>query len=81
MVCMHCDATNSPFVPFTRPIEGGQAYAQICASCGRVLGLRPRLDTDPPAEPCDLTEIQLARLRFLRWRLGTTAQPQLETAA
>lgn len=81
MTCIHCEAVNSPFVPFTRPVEGGRAYAQICAFCGHVLGMRPYLETDPPPMPCDLTEIQAARLEFLLWRLRGADGPQLDAAA
>ena len=70
MICLHCNAENSPFLPFTKPLEHGHAYAQVCATCGHVLGLRPRVDSDPPVIPCDLSDTQIARLEFLRWRLA-----------
>jgi hypothetical protein len=70
MKCQHCNTENSRLLPFGRAIEGGRAYAQSCEICGRVLGLRPRVETDPPATPPDLTDAQAARLLFLRWRLN-----------
>lgn len=72
MKCQHCKNENSTLLPFRRPIEGGRAYAQTCEVCGRVLGLRPRVQSDPPATPPDLTDAQTARLLFLQWRLRGT---------
>jgi hypothetical protein len=69
MKCLHCNTENSAFAPFTKPIDGGQAYAQICKHCGRILGIRPRLKMDPPAIPPMLNTKQVARLRFVKWRL------------
>ena len=80
MICPHCHALNPSFSPFGRPIEGGRAYARTCSSCGHILGIRPHLDTDPPAAPSDLTEIQIARLRFVRWRLNAECRAQVALA-
>lgn len=69
MRCPHCHQENSEFRPFGRPVEGGRAYAQECAGCCRIIGMRPRLDTDPVPIPPDLTAAQIDRLLFVRWRL------------
>ena len=62
---------NPSTLPFGRPIEGGRAYAQTCMTCGRILTLRPRDEADPRPAPPELTDLQLARLHFLRWLLGS----------
>lgn len=69
MRCPHCRSDNSPFLPFSRPVEGGLAYAQTCLICGHVLGVRPRLDADPPAVPGVFSGAEAARLEFVRWRM------------
>ncbi len=73
MTCPHCRSDNSPFQPFSRPVEGGLAFAQTCQVCGHVLGLRPRLDVDPPAIPGELSSAEAARLEFVRWRMGSSS--------
>ena len=77
MTCQHCNAENSNLLPFGRALDGGRAYAQTCTVCGRVLGLRPRLESDPPANPSDLSDEQIARLQFVRWRLGSECIAQI----
>jgi hypothetical protein len=67
MRCPHCHTTNPEPLPFARSLDGGRVYAQICSTCGHVLGLRPRLDTDPPAAPAELSDAQVAHLQFIRW--------------
>jgi hypothetical protein len=77
MECPHCRTDNIEPSPYGRPLDGGRAYAQVCASCGRVIGLRPRLSGDPPAAPRNLTDQQIARLRFVRWRLHNECVAQI----
>jgi hypothetical protein len=77
MKCRHCNTVNPLILPFGRPIEGGRAYAQTCTSCGRVIGLRPRLGTDPTVLPLDLTSQQIERLIFVRWRLSEECAAQI----
>lgn len=67
MICPHCGSTLSHFSPFHRPVEGGRAYAQTCARCDRIVGVRPRLETDPLSAPADLTHREITRLLFVRW--------------
>lgn len=76
MKCRHCNAFNSPFRPYVRVIDGGRAYAQICAACGRILRLRPRIDSDPIPHPLYLSEAHVARLRFVQWRLSADCRAQ-----
>jgi hypothetical protein len=77
MNCPHCASINSAFVAFTRPIEGGRAYAQSCGACGRVIGIRPRVETDPPTVPADFSLREIARLEFTRWRLAQECVAQV----
>jgi hypothetical protein len=70
MTCLHCNTLNPDHRPFTRPIEGGSAYARVCMACGRILSLRPRLPSDPPFVPPALTPQDVERLQFLKWRLS-----------
>ena len=69
MYCPHCTNENPKDRPYDRPMEGGQAFAQVCAACGHILDLRRRQAGDPPVIPAELDTSELARLRFLRWRL------------
>ena len=77
MSCPHCQAINPASLPFGWPIEGGRVYAQVCPACGRVLQIRPRLAGDPPVLPDDLTAVQIARLRFVQWRLSADCIAQV----
>lgn len=76
MTCPHCNSLNAAFVPFTHPVEGGRAYAQTCARCGRVLGIRPRVEGDPAPLP-DFSAPEIARLQFVRWRLAADCTAQI----
>jgi hypothetical protein len=69
---------NPDIIPFTRSIEGGRAYAQVCLTCGHILGIRARLDSDPAPSPADLSDLQVARLRFVQWRLHAECTAQVE---
>jgi hypothetical protein len=79
MRCFHCSYENPDTLPFDRPLDGGRAFAQVCLSCGHSLGIRPRIESDPPITPSGLSDEELARLRFLQWRLkyarGSEDQP------
>ncbi len=72
MRCPHCQSENSPFLPFARRIDGGRAFAQTCSACGHVLGVRPRIASDPPAIPGELSSAEAARLEFMKWRMRST---------
>ena len=76
MKCQHCNTINPLILPFGRPVEGGRAYAQTCTACGRILGLRPHLSTDPAVLPLDFTTQQIERLMFVRWRLSEECTAQ-----
>lgn len=80
MTCPHCNTANSSRRDQSRPVEGGRVYAQVCRHCGRVIGLRPRLDSDPLPSPNDLSDAQIARLRFVRWRLVDECAAQVHRA-
>ena len=80
MRCFHCDKMNSPSLPFTRVVEGGRAYAQTCKRCGRILGMRPHVETDPPAAPAELDDVQVKRLRFVQWRLRAECAAQIRVS-
>ncbi|HEX8918661.1 MAG TPA: hypothetical protein VF898_09165 [Chloroflexota bacterium] len=69
MRCFHCNNENPDTLPFDRPLDGGRAFAQVCLACGHSLGIRPRIDDDPPITPVGLSDQEMARLRFLQWRL------------
>jgi hypothetical protein len=81
MKCPHCTSTLSPFLPFSQPIEGGRAFAQTCSSCGRIHGIRPWIEGDPPVFPDLLSRKELARLEFVRWRLRAECSAQVPSAA
>ena len=81
MICPHCNTPNPELLPFGRPLDGGRAYAQTCTGCGRVLGLRPRGAGDPEICPPELTDLQVAHLRFVRWRLQAECLAQIHTSA
>jgi hypothetical protein len=70
MKCPHCGTINSRILPFSRPLSGGQAYAQTCSTCGHILRIRPHLETDPPAVPPYFNGNEAERLRFLKWRFS-----------
>jgi hypothetical protein len=76
MTCRHCNSEYSEILPFLRSIEGGRAYAQACEVCHHIIALRPHLDTDPPVVPRGLTDLEAARLLFLRWRLRSECNAQ-----
>lgn len=67
-ICPHCQTENFGFDAFDRPMAGGQAYAQLCHNCNKVIGIRPRLMTDPPPT-LDLEPEEMERLLFHQWRL------------
>jgi hypothetical protein len=76
MRCPHCNTLNFGLIPFSRAIDGGRAYAQVCTHCGHIIGLRPRFDSDPPAVPPILNTKQAARLAFVRWLLHDECEAQ-----
>lgn len=69
MTCPHCNTTSTTDLPYSRSVDGGQAYARVCPACGRILQIRPHRRTDPPIVPRELDPTEIERLRFLRWRL------------
>lgn len=77
MICTHCEAPLSTTMSFSRPIEGGAAYAATCANCGHIVELRPRNDSDPRPGPPDLNDAEVARMRFVQWRLREECLAQL----
>jgi hypothetical protein len=77
MRCLHCNTVYLEHPPFARPLAGGRAFAQVCPTCGHVLAIRPRLDTDPPLIPPGFTNSQLARLDFVKWLLHDEAIAQV----
>jgi len=56
-------------------VDGGRAFARTCVACGHILDLRVRQHGDPPVIPAELDSSELARLRFLRWRLNPAHGP------
>jgi hypothetical protein len=80
MTCRHCGTTISPFLAFSQPVEGGMAYAQLCPRCHRILGLRPRLQGDPPQIPAVFNRHEVKRLEFVRWRLASECAAQTKIA-
>jgi hypothetical protein len=74
MKCPHCSSITSGSLPYSRALEGGVAYAQVCPSCGHILGLRPWLASDPPVAGQDFSSREIARLQFVRWRLSAEIQ-------
>lgn len=79
MNCSHCHTTLSTLIAFDRSLEGGRAYAKSCPSCGHILEIRSRTESDPPIIPADLNPDQVARLTFVRWRLADEAEAQIDS--
>ncbi|GAC1513605.1 MAG: hypothetical protein NVS2B16_18860 [Chloroflexota bacterium] len=77
MQCPACQSRNPATEVLARAIEGGRAYTHACMVCGRVLDVRPRTDDDPPVLPINLSRQEIDRLRFVQWRLGSTARARL----
>lgn len=61
--CPHCSKYLPMSLPFIKCLENGRAYAQMCSGCGYVVGVRPKLTTDPEYK---LEEKELNYLRFHR---------------
>lgn len=79
MNCPHCKTENPTILPFNRVVDGGLAYAQTCPVCGHILKMRPHQPDDPPIEPPNLSSREVARLRFLRWRMENGALDPSDT--
>jgi hypothetical protein len=78
MTCPHCRASLPARRIFDRAVDGGRAFAGTCTTCSHVVAIRPRLSGDPPIIPGELSNAEIARLRFVRWRLQAECHAQVQ---